>query len=234
MTDSGATPADLSRYRPHRVISVHVETLAIEDGHTPLPVVGKPAALVLGFRQADATTPPQLVTTHHVWVEPVDTRPPPQGKAWTGPVRDEPPRWPTRLTGDGWTASWTADHPTAGQLELQGTITGDWSYGVPELIRGHVLRVQRVTQTRHRVGPGPQDWQEIPDATTLKDLDPTETAVRFNNGRVLGTQIGDSPYYTLRPPERVWTYDTGLLVDLDLDLDGASTPRLPRQSYPAV
>lgn len=205
-------------YRPHRVISVHVETLAIEDGHTPLPIVGELTTLVLGFQQATADTPPKLVSTHHVEAKPVDTRPRRPGRHWAERIRAEPPRWRTRLTGDGWTAIWLTDRPTAaGHIELHGIITGEWSHGVPEVTRGLVLRVQRVTQTRHRVGPGPRDWQELPDATTLTDLDPTETAVRFDNGKVLGTQVGDGPYYTLRAPEQVWPYDTGLLVDVDLD-----------------
>lgn len=219
MTGPGVAPPAIPpvRHRPHRVISVHLETLAIQDGHTALPVVGKHAALVLGFREADSETSPQLVSVHRVWAEPASSTPPSRGKDWSGRVRDDPPRWRTRLTADRWAATWHADRPVVGELELRGTITGDWSYGVPELTRGRVLRVRRVTQTRHRTGPGPGDWQEDPEQTVLTDLDPTDTVVGFESGLGVGPKVGDGPYHSMQPPERVWTYDSGLLVDLDLD-----------------
>lgn len=235
MTGQGITPAGnppTPRYRPHRVISVHVETLAIEDGHTRLPVVGEHAEFVLGFLEAGPGTPTELVSTFRVWAEPAHTRPPPRGMDFSGRVRDDPPLWRTRLTAERWSAMWHANRPTVGQLELRGTISGDWSYGVREVTKGRVLRVRRVTQTRRRVGPGATYWREIPEATLYADLDPTAATVLFDRGLELGPPIRGGPYHALVPPRQVWTYDSGLLVDLDLD--DVPSPRLRPSIVPGA
>lgn len=229
MTGPGSTPPTSApprttpptttplRYRPHRVIQVHVETLAIEDGHTPLPLVGDHTALVLGFREAAPDTPPHLVSTHRVWAEPRATSPVRESKDFSGRVTPLPPAWRTDLIGDGWAAVWHAPRAVVGEVELVGTITGDWSYGTRSTTLGRVLRVRRVTQTRHRTDPVRDDWVEDPDATVLTDLDPTETHVRFEHGRVPGDRVRNGPYFTLWAPDHVWTYDSGLLVEVDLD-----------------
>lgn len=213
-----------TRFRPHRVISVLVETLAIEDGHTPLPVVGNHATFTLGFREANVSTAANLVSTYSVWSEPQTRHPVTERRDFANRPRHDAPRWQTRLVGDGWSATWNADRPTVGQIEVHGTITGDWSYRNSEIARGRVLRVRRVTETSEHTGPGPQDWRAVPSAARLVDIDPAETSIHFDHGLQPGPLVHGGPARQLVPPPELWVYDTGLLVDLDLD--DVPAPRL--------
>ncbi|MDQ2722693.1 MAG: hypothetical protein M3Y19_05210, partial [Actinomycetota bacterium] len=215
MTAPGIEPtAPVPLTRPHRVIPVHVDTLPIEDGHTAAPVVGAVGSYVLGFREVPDDEPDALARAYRVRAEPLDTTPPSRGKDWSGRVRDDPPMWRIQLHGDGWSARWLTPRPAVGHLELRGTITGEWSYGVPTLTRGRITRARMVTETYERTGGGVPDWRRVASAQALRELG--TGPLRFDHGLVPGPRGAHGVGRAMVAPDP-WTRETGVLVDLDLD-----------------
>ena len=214
MTAPGGPATTVPQVRPHRVIPVHVDTLPIEDGHTDPPVVGRLGSFVLGFRESSDHSPDATAGTYRVRAEPLDTHRPRQGMHWDNTPNELPPRWRVLLHGDGWSATWLAPRPVLGRVELRGTITGEWSYGVSRLTRGRVTRARMVTETHERSGPALGEWRRIHTAQRLRDIDTAPH--RFDGGLVRGEYIPHLNGWSMVPPNP-WVQETGVLVDLDLD-----------------
>lgn len=137
-----------------------------------------------------------------------------------GTVRDRPPVWGTMLHADGWTALWRAPRPVLGQIELTGCLVGDISDGPLGRARGRVTRARVVTETAERAGPDPAVWRRIPSEQRLRDV---AVAPRwFADGMV---KPDDAPATGVFAPvpDSPRVYESGVLVDLDLD----DVPPLP-------
>ena len=221
MTGSTDACGVVPRLRPHRVVAVLLESLAVQDGHTAAPVVGEHAAVVLGFSESSGDPGEVGVATYRVRAEPVPGwRQLVEGKRWDDTTYQVAPTWRTVLHGEGWTASWTAPRPVTGNLELRGTLTGDWTYGVSRLTRGRVLRARMVGGRIERTGPHSTGW--VPGAAAV--LREVEVGTGFADGMTIDPGAPPGPGVKARvladPPVR----EHG--VQLDFDLDDMATPAL--------
>lgn len=203
--------------RNPRTLSVLVGTLPIEDGQIPPPVVGDVGVFPLLFREAgpEADGPDATTTTVQARAEPVGDGVPTRGAMmWDGTVRDDPPHWPIRLHGNGWTATWLAPRPVIGEVRLHGTLVGDFAFMTDSRVRGRVTRIRVVTETF--VGP---DRERVPGLQILRDVD--VSPVGFDQGLVAPAP-GRTGWCSPVPADpRV--AETGVLLDLDLD----DVPPLP-------
>jgi len=212
------------RQRPHRVVPVLLESLAVQDGHTAAPVVGEYAAVVLGFSEPSGDVGEVGVATYRVRADPVPGwRPLVEGKRWDDTTYLVAPTWRTVLHGDGWTATWLAPRPVIGNLELRGTLTGDWTYGVSRLTRGRVLRARMVGGRIERTGPHSTGC--VPGAAAvLRDV---EVGTGFADGMTIDPAALPGPGVTARvladPPVR----EHGVLLDFDLDDTPSPALRTP-------
>lgn len=203
--------------RNPRTLLVLVGTLPIEDGQTPPPVVGEVGHYPLLFRETDPEAGPDATTTTvQARAEPIgDGLPSLGGMSWDGTVHDEPPHWPTRLHGNGWTASWSAPRPVVGEVRLHGTLVGDFAFMTGSRVRGRVTRARVVTETF--TGP---DRRRVPALQELREVETSPT--RFDHGLVLVPDVRRPGRRRLAPGDpRV--VETGVLLDLDLD----NVPPLP-------
>lgn len=220
MTGSIDARGVVPRQRPHRVVAVLLESLAVQDGHTAAPVVGEYAAVVLGFSEPSGDVGEVGVATYRVRADPVPGwRPLVEGKRWDDTTYPVAPTWRTVLHGDGWTATWLAPRPVIGNLELRGTLTGDWTYGVSRLTRGRVLRVRMVGGRIERTEPHSTGW--VPGAAAV--LREVEVGTGFADGMTIDPAAPPGPGVKARvladPPVR----EHGVLLDFDLD-DTPSPP----------
>jgi len=184
-------------------------------------VVGEHAAVVLGFSESSGDPGEVGVATYRVRAEPVPGwRQLVEGKRWDDTTYQVAPTWRTVLHGEGWTASWTAPRPVTGNLELRGTLTGDWTYGVSRLTRGRVLRARMVGGRIERTGPHSTGW--VPGAAAV--LREVEVGTGFADGMTIDPGAPPGPGVKARvladPPVR----EHGVL--LDFDLDDMATPAL--------
>ncbi|MFC7446893.1 hypothetical protein [Rhodococcus daqingensis] len=202
---------DSGEARPHRLLRVLVDSLAIEDGQTPPPAIGDVGTFPLLFEEipADDADPTILTVT-------ADAEPLADGKPRLEPAAKTPGavhrrwEWSIFLRGDGWSARWNSPRPAIGRVEVTGRLIGDLGYATEGRVRGRVTRVRLETRT-FRTEPGPPpSWTEVPGASRLHDL---ERSPRwFNDGGMFADESASTA-------ER----ETGVLVDLDLD----DVPPLP-------
>jgi len=194
-----------------RVLRVLVTSVAIEDGAVPPPAVGEVAGYLLTFQEAPPEDPTASVLRARA--EPLT------GDRLDGVPLGPPPHWPTLLTGDGWTALWSAPRAVVGEVELCGTLLADLGPGNAAWpTRGRVTRVRVVSVTRD---PAERHiWRPLPGGWQLRDA---EIAPRwFDSSTAPPPDARGTGWYAAVPADP-WVPEIGALVDLDLD----DVPPLP-------
>lgn len=223
----------------HRLVQVFVPSLAIEDGATPPPAIGAIAEYPLTF--SEPLSGGVLGTqTFRVRVERAGAGAPGRGRNWDGTYRDDPPRWPLVVHGDGWTARWRSRRPVLGHLQLEGLLDAELFTAGDEGVRGRITRVQLIRETIDRTDPDSRAWRVTPTLRELRDVDVSpggfhrglvtppgasksapDVPYRVESG-VLVTHLDDVPPAPTRPPfvagalavhgHDVWVADADLPV----------------------
>lgn len=165
------------------------------------PRIGSIVEVVLDFVES-ATPSPEVVTVLGV----LDLHVNPRHHRESSPA-DENRYWTGDLHGDGWRASWRGDRPRSGPVTLTGQLI-HWhtiSYNPNHVVRGHVTRIQLVSNPYHapsgdRWEPkqqGPRRYRDVEVAPPLFDR---------------GGLFSESP-----AADKILHKEIGILVDLDLE-----------------
>lgn len=187
-----------------RVLSVWIDSTAIEAGDVSPPQVGSILRFPMHFREVTSSGDGVGLMTVRGVLDLADKPPSPSHGTNTQSAKW---RWEGTLRGDGWSASWEGRHPRVGQVELTGHFEFGWGMGSP--MRGVVTRVRMATrlyrQVRDRV------WEPDPDAASkYRDVDKAPRWPR-----------SDEPS---RPTEP-YSVTYAALVDLDLEEIPPAPPR---------
>ncbi|WP_338837160.1 hypothetical protein [Gordonia polyisoprenivorans] len=204
----------------HRVLTILVDRIAIEDGQIRPPVIGEVIEFPLRFWEystSETGTDQHDAMTIRARLEPSGRPPRRFGLADDSEATDHAGRqdlwWSGLLRGDGWTASWDGQRPRTGQVELTGTFHGVMGIDAAGSVRGRVTRVQVVSHSWQLVPP-PRRWSLTPGRRpTYREVD---RAPRFFTDDRFDA---DCPSPT--------DVDAGALIDIDLDDVGPYPLRPP-------
>ena len=179
-----------------RVLSVWIDSTAIEAGEVSPPKLGSILQFPVAFREAASAVDDVGVSRVQGTLELADRRP--QARRAT-PSLPAGWRWQGTLRGDGWSASWEGARPRTGHVDMIGRFCFGWGSGLA--MRGMVTRIRMASRMYREESSN--TWGPDPAAPiALRDVDAVPRWPRSGEPR-----WPDAPYEV--------TF--AALVDLDLE-----------------